>query len=757
VQRNPLTGEPIYRTQKEVKDYNANFAGAVRSGLEALPEAQRMELGLRQTEEGNLFMRYLPDNVLDSLALTNQYNPHQIGSLRLLSRVLADKGSPGMEMRFFYHKALGPKKGYGQFEGTEKITVPYGIEVTKDGNVNVKSVDFNQLTQNYQRMAKRDPFRGLWASPGEFTQDADTYFTNHAQGRPGADAIGVDKRNAINALSNLDVVGQRDANPLVDRMPASVRPIVKSYRIDRANQISATGAIKPFISEDQYYQMKRNYMPGAEQVSYAPRGGTAPAAPPDKTAIPVTYHTTKKGNTVEDKIPYGITSAPLLADKQPTGPLTENNFGHIDYLSGQAQKKLTALDKNSAVTTYADKLFQEYQRWKDNPDIMKAKTWYKDVRGLLKKGFGKDAELFGHLLAATSAGQGVMENWNDALVAYHRYQSGAYDDAIRQYKKTGVITEDMKPTKADGKTKFSQNSDEVLKVLAGTWLDEVKGPKTPNFFANLFGRGKEATIDKWAARTMRRMGFDGVEGAPEQWRLTPPSEQGVSDLDFAFSQQAFRRAAERAGMDPHEFQAIMWYAEKQHWVDQGWSKGGAQAAKASYIPQLKAYAEHVSKTPAFKEVSPEDFIAGRNKTTRPGFLSDLKPGDLTQHRLFTNQNGTIGAAVDPNGDIQNVFNNSGVQGAGTHALIHAINNMGGRTLDAFEGHLTRLYSQLGFQETGRAPFDPAQAPANWNPKDGKPDVVFMKWNGYPKGGEKMALGRAWDKSMKSWIPTEKAQ
>jgi hypothetical protein len=261
VQRNPLTGEPIYRNQKEVKDYNANFAGAVKSGLEALPESQRMELGLRTTEEGNLFMRYRPDNVLDSPALTNQYNRHQIASLKLLSRVLADKGSPGMEMRFFYHKALGPRKGYGQFEGTEKIAVPYGIEVTKDGNVNVKSVDFNQLTQNYQRMAKRDPFRGLWASPSEFTRDADIYFNNHAEGRPGADAIGIDKRNAINALANLDVLAQREANPLVARLPSSVRPIIKSYRIDRASQISATDAMKPFISEDQYRLLKANYLP----------------------------------------------------------------------------------------------------------------------------------------------------------------------------------------------------------------------------------------------------------------------------------------------------------------------------------------------------------------------------------------------------------------------------------------------------------------------------------------------------------------
>jgi hypothetical protein len=151
----------------------------------------------------------------------------------------------------------------------------------------------------------------------------------------------------------------------------------------------------------------------------------------------------------------------------------------------------------------------------------------------------------------------------------------------------------MKPTKANG-AKFGLNSNAVLKVLTGKWLDTAEGPKAPNFFDNLFGRGTKATIDKWAGRTMRRLGFENVKGAPEQWRLQPKSEQGVSNLDFAFSQQAFRQAANRLDMDPHELQAIMWYAEKHHRAEKGYSKGGAAAAKASYVPMLKEYAAQVT-------------------------------------------------------------------------------------------------------------------------------------------------------------------
>jgi hypothetical protein len=60
--------------------------------------------------------------------------------------------------------------------------------------------------------------------------------------------------------------------------------------------------------------------------------------------------------------------------------------------------------------------------------------------------------------------------------------------------------------------------------------------------------------------------------------------------------------------------------------------------------------------------------------------------------------------------------------------------------------------------TARLQLNRAYAPQGWDyAKDDDPDVVFMKWNGSPTGGERAALGRAWDKSEKSWIPVEKAQ
>lgn len=142
-------------------------------------------------------------------------------------------------------------------------------------------------------------------------------------------------------------------------------------------------------------------------------------------------------------------------------------------------------------------------------------------------------------------------------------------------------------------------------------------------------------------------------------------------------------------------------------------------------------------------VEPEDFINARNKSTRSGFLSELTPADLATSDLIMNPQGTVGAAVT-NRDIGNVFNNGGGKGAGIDALVQAIER-GGRTLDAYEGFLPQLYGQLGFVETGRMKFNPEFA-HGWDvAKQGTPDVVFMKWNGYPGGDKAAAIKRAKEK------------
>ena len=114
----------------------------------------------------------------------------------------------------------------------------------------------------------------------------------------------------------------------------------------------------------------------------------------------------------------------------------------------------------------------------------------------------------------------------------------------------------------------------------------------------------------------------------------------------------------------------------------------------------------------------------------------------------------VGFAIDPEGDMQNLFNNGGPKGAGVDAAAHAI-DLGGKTLDAFDGYLPGLYSQLGMVETGRVKFNPDYAPEGWNlERDDSPDVVFMRFAGWPGGDRQGAIARA--KNPAAWRAHEQS-
>lgn len=133
--------------------------------------------------------------------------------------------------------------------------------------------------------------------------------------------------------------------------------------------------------------------------------------------------------------------------------------------------------------------------------------------------------------------------------------------------------------------------------------------------------------------------------------------------------------------------------------------------------------------PEWQTPTPEAFIAARDQSKRPAYLSDHTADDLREHRLFLSRDGKVGFAIDPHGDVQNVFNNGGPRGAGVEAVFHAI-DMGGRTLDCFDGFLPDRYAQFGFVETGRIRFNQEMRPRGWDlARQGTPDVVFMAFTG----------------------------
>jgi hypothetical protein len=309
------------------------------------------------------------------------------------------------------------------------------------------------------------------------------------------------------------------------------------------------------------------------------------------------------GKVAFKRIPYDLLKAPGLGQVIRSGEakFTKEIRAHKAKVSAlrkskapeaeikKAQRELVDLTHkadaegvDAAAKLVAPKLVEEYNKWKDDPEVVAAKGWYSKVRKQLRDIFGANAELFGQLLGASSAQTDVAQNFKYAVEAIELFSKGHYDDLLKRFNdhvnsgkpasKFGEV-----PLRANGR-KYAMNSRAVLLALHDSWLQSVDGPKTPNFAGNLTGRTLAATIDVWAARMLRRLLYaDRVK----RWRILPLNEGPVGyrrDVggnlsgDFVFGQKVFEHAAKELKMEPDDLQAIMWFAEKKHWSNNKWTK-----------------------------------------------------------------------------------------------------------------------------------------------------------------------------------------
>ena len=102
--------------------------------------------------------------------------------------------------------------------------------------------------------------------------------------------------------------------------------------------------------------------------------------------------------------------------------------------------------------------------------------------------------------------------------------------------------------------------------------------------------------------------------------------------------------------------------------------------------------------------------------------------DLENCRTFLSEDGGVGFALAPNGDIEAVFRNKQrhpQKGAMKSVLPQAIAN-GGTKLDCYGPGLARVYAYAGgMAPVCRVAFDAEFANPGWTPDKGTPDVVFM--------------------------------
>ena len=138
----------------------------------------------------------------------------------------------------------------------------------------------------------------------------------------------------------------------------------------------------------------------------------------------------------------------------------------------------------------------------------------------------------------------------------------------------------------------------------------------------------------------------------------------------------------------------------------------------------------------FTEIDPIEFNAAVTKAPKQAFLTRYTLDELRSFRVFLSENKLVGYGIKPDGELVNLFNSSGVRGAGQEAIVQAIAN-GATKLDAMAvGFLQAYYEDAGFVVTERVKWDDQYAPKDWDYKKyGRPDIIYME---YPKGGTRNA-------------------
>lgn len=160
-----------------------------------------------------------------------------------------------------------------------------------------------------------------------------------------------------------------------------------------------------------------------------------------------------------------------------------------------------------------------------------------------------------------------------------------------------------------------------------------------------------------------------------------------------------------------------------------------------------------------------EFKKSLNKSKKLSYLSNYSNEELSDMKLYLIKKYDIGFAIKKDGDIVNVFNNSGidtpkVSNIGQELLKKAI-KFGGRKLDHFDGKLTGIYSDSKFNKTSSYTFDSRYKPKNYNPNNfginstkHKDPILYFKDPknfAYAEEFNKQALTGTFSKDMKKKI------
>jgi hypothetical protein len=512
---------------------------------------------------------------------------------------------------------------YASLKATRRNVVPYSINISREGNFYARALDITALDKKFRQWKNRNTeWIRHWDNPNKFYEDAMKYLQNLASGNrvESAKLFGETKRNILNEF--IGARGRTGLNPLALEKMAEKEFLIRSFRLDRIASMHLDNSQKRFpFSEEVYRLNQANFLP--EPVGLEKDKATGKVIRQAKKDISLSSK--KHPESVRLKLKQnkdGTTK--IFKEKDDDGNFLNYRveFEQVPY-SLLKSPKIKHLKTHEAKVEKAAQLLEvEAKKLLQIPEVAAGNGWYSRMRSLLQRTFGATIEVFGQLLGATSARTPVDTNFKQALEALTLSGRGHYDGLLARFHKhvegvmakrdSGALEAEWKakggkgkfdeskahrqainlfkevPLRENGK-KYNANSTKVLHTIYGNWLEMTQGPKTPNFAGNITGRTFEATIDVWAARTLRRILYEG-NGGTKKWRILPRQEKGVDHTtnaagklggDFPFGQDVFKVVAQKLGMSPDDLQAVIWFGEKGVWEERGWT-GKIGAEKSSF-------------------------------------------------------------------------------------------------------------------------------------------------------------------------------
>jgi hypothetical protein len=379
----------------------------------------------------------------------------------------------------------------------------------------------------------------------------------------------------------------------------------------------------------------------------------------------------------------------VVAELEKAGESPELDNARRAAAAAEEKYNKTAFGwRDEASTKAATMLLEESRRALLEPSVQAGIGWYSKMRSWLQNRFGAGIELFSQLLGATSARTPVDENFKQALDAMKRFSRGDYDEILQRFDDhispikerlaKGEIDEDTArkqinefvefPTRSNGK-KFNANSSKVLQALYGNWLEQTVGPKTPNFAGNLSGRTLKATIDVWAARTLRRLLYENQTYNPEtgristqanRWRILPEAETGVKfnvkiglepGGDFGLGQEIFEKTAAQLNMEPDDLQALLWFHEKHIWDERGWTKASGKK-KSSFEGEAGKLDTERVQLGVTTFTNPAEFDREKYTSELRAMRDVIAASPDTIYARVSPSNGLYGGAEEPSFDAE---------------------------------------------------------------------------------------------------------